>query len=794
MEGKFEFNAIVVDPPAFDEYDGGDAVDGYRDWTSWALDWTNRADLVAAWFHDNRDRRSKGLAYPFNFYQLSPMLVVLEEKHKPPVNIEEDYFQFMMPFTWELWGAILSMFVVVTVALGFIEGRLFIVPDHLRRQDGQAMKSASLGYNLKAWMTEFFLATMAFCQAGGWWGMSQAKTASGRFLSLFTEFGILIILSAYLGNITNLMLREQQSDLTTYSASSFEDLISRRANICYRERTALGDMMKNLGVVDLGQLVDVGENSGGFSNHTTYGADLMRSGDCDAMVLPEWFAENTLVMNGPNTPCDLRLKRDRIRTVTGGWVTASPYHRLNALTRTNPAATMSDVGCMDVCHHEPNTSLHANSPPPRPYPRFSAPCAQLVEETLGVLMLDYLSEEVESVRLRQKARIKEKEESRCDFNGYPSRSSAVPAASAHARRRLSREAEATHLQAASRQGRRQLKGKPATTTAAAVVTADGSIPAEETAHDLKLHLQHFHGFFILMALLLVFTLLTSPRLDWLVRRMTRRVGARMEKTKLAKQISLQKSSTMSSLKNLQEDQKALGAIADFGSALVKTVSTELEELNGELEKDHLDNAGHNAAAGGSASQEEVDAQKQALSDIMAILQSLQVSVQKIEAKQARRSHVSESTPRPSESTPRPSEGKPLILRPQSGHLAVRRRRSVQSESTKSDSSSPRKSSLERALDAGTVLDSASSPSASTWRLNTQSASPAPNTQSASSALNTQATSPVAAPYTQSTSPTPNTQSTSPASSTQLASPAAAPNTQSASPAPNTQAEDKPDSA
>ena len=375
MEGKFEFNAIVVDPPAFDEYDGGDAVDGYRDWTSWALDWTNRADLVAAWFHDNRDRRSKGLAYPFNFYQLSPMLVVLEEKHKPPVNIEEDYFQFMMPFTWELWGAILAMFVVVTVALGFIEGRLFIVPDHLRRQDGQAMKSASLGYNLKAWMTEFFLATMAFCQAGGWWGMSQAKTASGRFLSLFTEFGILIILSAYLGNITNLMLREQQSDLTTYSASSFEDLISQRANICYRERTALGDMMKNLGVVDLGQLVDVGENSGGFSNHTTYGADLMRSGDCDAMVLPEWFAENTLVMNGPNTPCDLRLKRDRIRTVTGGWVTASPYHRLNALTRTNPAATMSDVGCMDVCHHEPNTSLHANSPPPRPYPRFSAPCA-----------------------------------------------------------------------------------------------------------------------------------------------------------------------------------------------------------------------------------------------------------------------------------------------------------------------------------------------------------------------------------------------------------------------------------
>ena len=363
-------------------------------------------------------------------------------------------------------------------------------------------------------------------------------------------------------------------------------------------------------------------------------------------------------------------------------------------------------------------------------------------------MLDYLSEEVESVRLRQKARIKEKEESRCDFNGYPSRSSAAAAASAHARRRLSREAEATHLQAASRQGRRQLKGKPATTTAAAVVNADGSIPAEETADDLKLHLRHFYGFFGLMALLLVFTLITSPRLDWVVRRMTKKVGARMEKTKLAKRISSHKSSTISSLKNLQDDQKAFGAIADFGSAFVKSVSTELVELNGELEKDHLDNAG------GAASREEVDGQTQALSDIMAVLQSLQVSVQKIEAEQARRSHGSESTPRP-------SEGKHLLLRLQSGHLAVRRRRSLQqSGSTKSD---PPKSSSERALDAGTVLDSALSPSARPWRLNTQSASPAPNTQP--------------------TSPAPNTQSTSPAL-----------NTQSASPAPKTQANDKPDSA
>ena len=176
-EGRFAFNAIMVDPPG----------DEYADWTTYALDWANRADLLAVWFYDNRDRRSKGLAYPYNFYQLSPMVVALERTVAPERNIEAEYFQFMMPFTWELWGAILGMFVLVTLALGFIEGRLFIVPQHLRHEDGKVQKGAggylgahTLGFNLRAWFDEFFLASMAFCQAGGWWGMSQARTPSGN--------------------------------------------------------------------------------------------------------------------------------------------------------------------------------------------------------------------------------------------------------------------------------------------------------------------------------------------------------------------------------------------------------------------------------------------------------------------------------------------------------------------------------------------------------------------------------------------------------------------------------------
>tara|TARA_B100000795_G_C22746664_1_gene417531 strand:- start:135 stop:1301 length:1167 start_codon:yes stop_codon:yes gene_type:complete len=388
-------------------------------------------------------------------------------------------------------------------------------------------------------------------------------------------------------------------------------------------------------------------------------------------------------------------------------------------------------------------------------------------------MLDYLSEEVESVRFRQKARIKEQQESRCDFDGKPGRStvSIAAAASTEARRRLSRAAEATHPQAGSRRGRRQLKGKPASTVASATVSADGDGGGEETAADLKLHLKHFYGFFGLMALLLVFTLVTSPRLDWMVKRVSKRIEARVKRTKLAKRISLSRSSTMSSFENMGDEKGALGAVSNFGMALVhanerfvKSVSDELDELNGELEKDHIEGEHEE---GGSASKEEIDVQKEALSDIMTILQSLQASVQKIEAEQARRPHSSES------STPRSSERNSLILRPQSGHLGVRKRRSTGKDA------SPPKSGLGTALEAGVVLDSAPSPASSTWRLPYGLRAPGSRASSSRGSSGTGV-------------PQALTKLKSSMRKRRSASPA--PNTQAGEPAPNTQADDQSGSA
>lgn len=53
--GGFRFNAIVVKPP-------GAAYDG--SWTRWMADWTNRADLVAAWMYETSKRLETGIDFP----------------------------------------------------------------------------------------------------------------------------------------------------------------------------------------------------------------------------------------------------------------------------------------------------------------------------------------------------------------------------------------------------------------------------------------------------------------------------------------------------------------------------------------------------------------------------------------------------------------------------------------------------------------------------------------------------------------------------------------------------------
>ena len=60
------------------------------------------------------------------------MLVSNVIVEKEQTSFLEDYFQFLLPFKADLWCAVILMFLLCTLALGFIEAELFIV-SHLAR-------------------------------------------------------------------------------------------------------------------------------------------------------------------------------------------------------------------------------------------------------------------------------------------------------------------------------------------------------------------------------------------------------------------------------------------------------------------------------------------------------------------------------------------------------------------------------------------------------------------------------------------------------------------------------------
>ena len=128
----------------------------------------------------------------------------------------------------------------------------------------------------------FFIVLTSFFSGGGWWSHAGAKSVSGRFLTLFTEFGILIVLAAYLGNITAIMVLDAEH-FEYVRASSIQDVVSLGGTICHRPDTAMSDWVKK--TVDAESLFEL--SGGSFLEQTAQGATMLRDGLCDAMLLPE---------------------------------------------------------------------------------------------------------------------------------------------------------------------------------------------------------------------------------------------------------------------------------------------------------------------------------------------------------------------------------------------------------------------------------------------------------------------------------------------------------------------------
>ena len=133
-EGKFQYRVLILSPPK-----SGDAFGG--SWTQWAAEWTRRTDLIAAWAFDTPGRRAKGVDFPLNFIDLSPVVMVHERIHimsggassksqRTELTLDHWFdFPFMKPFKADMWVAIFFILVFVGVVLGIVEGNLYHTVD-----------------------------------------------------------------------------------------------------------------------------------------------------------------------------------------------------------------------------------------------------------------------------------------------------------------------------------------------------------------------------------------------------------------------------------------------------------------------------------------------------------------------------------------------------------------------------------------------------------------------------------------------------------------------------------------
>ena len=102
--------------PSDRRYDG--------DWNAFVTDWVNRVDFIATWFFDNGQRRIQGVDFPYNFYDLSPTVVVVDNS-KPTLSFHEyNWWAWLDPFSFELWLSIACAILVTGLAERFVEGKL----------------------------------------------------------------------------------------------------------------------------------------------------------------------------------------------------------------------------------------------------------------------------------------------------------------------------------------------------------------------------------------------------------------------------------------------------------------------------------------------------------------------------------------------------------------------------------------------------------------------------------------------------------------------------------------------
>jgi hypothetical protein len=154
----------------------------------------------AEWVH-NQERRELGISFPVGWYDSSTILVQSNVEDK----VTFDVTAFLRPFSNEVWGMIVAVFVV--------SGILYWMIDKISNW-GTDNEVNSVLYDM-------FLATMTFTQHHMYWDPSGHGK---RIFAFSASFWSLVLASAYTANLASFLVSQGQPDEIATTLAEVEAL------------------------------------------------------------------------------------------------------------------------------------------------------------------------------------------------------------------------------------------------------------------------------------------------------------------------------------------------------------------------------------------------------------------------------------------------------------------------------------------------------------------------------------------------------------------------------------------
>lgn len=194
----------------------GDSVqaENFKKWMLWVA---ANYDVGIGVATETGDRLADGLVWNAYLSDNSFVLVTRKVIEKAPVFVT--LFQFLTPFSWEVW--------LLIIFGAFISSVLYVVCEREVN-----FKDLPEGTWIGQICDAFMLACFQFTQAGNF----NPKTVAGRCIAFTWSFTALLCVSAYTANLASFLISSEKSG---FSITTIDEANAAGAKVCHRKGWAI---------------------------------------------------------------------------------------------------------------------------------------------------------------------------------------------------------------------------------------------------------------------------------------------------------------------------------------------------------------------------------------------------------------------------------------------------------------------------------------------------------------------------------------------------------------------------